>query len=190
MKRGVNPERLTDNQRKFVHEYCIDQNAKRAAQAAGYKVPDVAGAKLLRHRLVSQAIGALQAKDLAKLELTREEALRQLYYLATRDAHDFVDAQGEVLPIPQMNERARACIDGIDQQVFVNPETGERTIKTKLRLSPKAQGVEMAMKHKGLFAPDKVQVQAAVTMDWDRLFEDRRSSPDVIEGKLLPAEGE
>src|SRR5580698_7912170 len=97
-KRGINEERLTDKQRRFVHEYLIDYNGTRAATEAGYKNPQVIASKLLNNNsLVKKAIGKAQSDLLDTLGLTREEALKQLFYCLTRSAKDFCDKDGNLI---------------------------------------------------------------------------------------------
>jgi phage terminase small subunit len=170
----------------FVAEYLIDYNGTRAAEAAGYRgdkrTLGVRASALLDHPVVKRIIGKVQRLDIEKLELDREEILKQLYYLATRKAGDFVDGNGEVLNINDMSERAQSVIDGIDQEVHVDAETGDRTIRTRLKISPKGPAVDMAMKHKGLFAPVKQTVK--VGLDWDELYAGANGEIDEIEVKI------
>lgn len=181
-KSTIKKDPWTNKQRVFVEEYLVDFNGTRAAKVAGYSVPQVESSKLLQKPHIAKYIeDSIEAKR-AALELSREDILLQLYYLATRKAGDFVDEDGAIKPIHQMSERAQAAIDGIEQEVFVNEETGDKRIKTKLRLSPKATAIDLAMKHKGLFAPDKQDVRL-VKVDLTQLYEPV-DEPDEIEARI------
>jgi len=163
--------KLTDRQLVFVAEYLVDYNGARAAKAAGYKRPSHAAARLLKTPHVKAAIQEQVRRDNRQRELTHEEILTQLYYLVTRDVGEMVDDEGAVLPVPLMSERARAVIDGLDQVVTIDLERGEKKVRTRLRLSPKLGAVDLAMKHKGLLAPERHQIEATAKdgIDWDAL---------------------
>lgn len=187
--RGIDIKRLTDRERRFVLEYLLDYNGKRAAIAAGYskKVAHVTASKLLRKSKIARAIGRLQRDDVERLELRRDEIIKHLYYAVTRDPLDIYDADGEVLPLDEMSERARACIDSIDRKVTYRKGKNGRTYKTvetHVRLVPKAQALDMAMKHKGLFAPDQHE-HIIGPFDWNALIQRGDPRLDPVEQRLL-----
>ncbi len=191
--RGVNEDRLTDKQRIFLYQYLVDSNSKRAAIAAGYseKTATQKGAQLLQHPLIKAQLGKLQRQDVIKLELSREEILKQLYYACTRDVGDFEDENGQVhTSLRAIPERLRACIDGfeVEQQSFTDRETGETTItqKIKVKLSPKLGAIDLAMKHKGLFAAEKHEVTVGV-FNWDALAKAPEQS-NIIEARVKAME--
>lgn len=186
--RGADLDRLkSDRMRRFCLEYLIDKKPKAAAIRAGYKAThaDVTAAKLLRNPIIKAFLGKVERLDVEKLELDRLEVLRQLYYMLSRRADDFVAEDGSVKPIHEMSDRAQSVIDGYEvEERFTKDCDGEdvRIVKTKLKLSPKATAVDMAMKHKGLFAPDRVDVRSGRFADWDALTGDGREAvPDQIE---------
>lgn len=173
---------LNDKQRLFVAHYVVDHESTSSAAKAGYKHPSVMGNRLLSNPNVIKAIREIEAKTLNKIGLTLDHVMEQLYYLVTRKASDFVDEEGAIRNIHDMNDRAQSVIDGIEQDVFINPETGEKHIKTKLRLSAKASGVDMAMKRFGAYMAEKQEVKHS--FDWDSLYGE--SAPDVIEAQVIP----
>jgi phage terminase small subunit len=156
---------------RFVAEYAVDCNGKRAAICAGYpaKTAHVMACKLLKHPLVSRAVGKMKHEQLEAIDLRREEIVEQLYYAVTRDVKDMVDENGEALSIPDMPKRMRCMIDGFEQEVFVDAETGDRRIKTKVKLSPKLAAIDAGMKYRALYAPEK-SVVANINVDWESLY--------------------
>lgn len=187
--RGADLDRLkTDRQRRFVLLYAVMKvdgsgGPKDAAIAAGYNVKYAAQSaqKLLRNPIVKAYLGKLERQDVEQLELDRHEVLRQLWYMLTRRASDFVAEDGSVKSVHEMSDRAQSVIDGLEVEERFT-EDGERIVKTKLKLSPKATAVDMAMKHKGLFAPDKLDIRGGLFADWDKLVGDGRAMvPDRIE---------
>ncbi|MFA5056520.1 MAG: terminase small subunit [Opitutaceae bacterium] len=177
--------RLNERQKRFAAEYLIDFNGMQAAIRAGYSARSASthATNLLKIPLLREYMEILQRGDVRVLRLSRREVLKQLYYVATRDVLEFVDDTGELLPINKLPDRARAAVDGFKQTVTVDPETGERTITTQLKLSPKAAAIDMAMKHKGLFAPDKSSVRVEVS-PWDKLCE-QPIDVDVVEQRVM-----
>jgi phage terminase small subunit len=179
---------LTDKQRRFVAEYLVDQNGVRSAKAAGFKCPDKQASQLLQRPAVRQAIEKVIRNDLAKLEVTREEVLKQLYYQLTKKATDFVDEEGNLLKPHQMNERAQSVVDGIKQKrrVWTDSEGCEHEeVETELKTSQKSTAIEQGMKHKGLFAAEKSQVAIAL-VNWDQLM----MVPGAVDEEEDPVEDE
>ena len=169
---GLNPR-----QRRFVEEYVIDCNASRAAKVAGYKTGPTIGSILLATpavaAVVKQKLDALREK----CELTAEMVLEQLIYGVTRDGKDFVDKNGRIQTnLNVLPRRVTAMIDSIEQEVSYDGEGNEK-VKTKLRLVSKATCIELAMKHKGLFEPERHQHQH-VTLDLNQLFQSQEQYKD------------
>lgn len=184
-------DKLTDKQWSFIDHYMVSKNATQAAKAAGYKPANAAqqGAKLLKNRIIKRIIGVREKKQVERLELTSDEVLLQLFYCITRTARDFVDDSGKIITnVNQLNDRACAAIDGIDQEVqyAYSPEgevVGER-IKTKLKLVPKAASIDMGMKHKGLFEFGQGGGGQTQALPWDDLYGDGSNDTDEVEEML------
>jgi hypothetical protein len=187
-ERGASLDGLTDKQKLFVTEYTKDCDGKRAAEACGYKNPSVISCQMLKHPKVSKAIGKILNGMVKTKELEREEILRQLYYCVTRDPLDLVDENGLFhTDLNNIPERMRACIDSFEIKQFTDYESGDITQEIKVRLVPKLGAIDLAMKHKGLFAP--TQNTTHVTFDFDALARGRAnatedSSTDPVEAEI------
>ena len=178
---------LTDQRMLFVAEYLVDFDATRAAIAAGYSkhTASVKGSQLLSDSKIARVVRQLQKEDLERCQLTREEVLLQLYYCATRSAADFCDENGRIITdVQRLTKRAQNTIDGIEQTIS-HDMNGEEIVRTKLRLVPKAEAINMALKHMGMYAPDKHDVTVHPGLDFDKLAKEDRP-PDEIEAELLP----
>lgn len=184
VQRNYDPMKLTAQQRRFVFEYCVDCKGADAARRAGYSDKSAAetAGKLLNHPVVKAAIAKRQMFLAKDFTITSRDVLRQLIYALTRDAIDFCDKEtGHMITdIRRLPARARACIDGVEQEVTVLHDSkgqpiGQR-IKTKLKLVSKAKAIEMAMQHKGLFKPTNSSSQK-VDVDWDAIADDNRTNP-------------
>ena len=169
--------KLTLKELRFVSEYLACMNPVTAAKKAGYSAP--MGKKLLENPIIAKMIAYEDQKTCEKLELSREEILLQLYYCVTRSVSDFCDAEGKIITdVRHLSERARNTIDGIEQDVYWDSE-GNQHLKTKIKLVPKATALDMAMKHKGLFAPQQIDLAASnrPVLDWSKLY----GKPDGVE---------
>lgn len=184
--RGTDVNKLSDKQRLFVDQYLVDQDATKAAIRAGYSVKsaNAIGNKLIKDPRVARAIGKAAKEVHEELTLTTEEVLKQLYYIVTRDVREFVDENGDALPISELGDRAAQSVDGFDQEItyFTNYETGDvtKTVKNKLKLVGKAGAIDMAMKYQGLFKQDNAQKQPQVTLDFSQLFKPHVEANDPV----------
>lgn len=89
-------EGLTPKQERFVAEYLIDSNGKRAAEAAGYS-PRTAGriaSETLLNPKVKAALAAARKRIATKLDLTAEKVLADIERIANKaeKARRFGDA--------------------------------------------------------------------------------------------------
>ncbi len=181
---------LTDKQRIFVEEYLADFNATRAAEAAGYSNPQVSGARQLQNPKIAAVVEKYMARVQKQYELTREAILEQLAYCALRTGGDFVDDDGRIVQnIKKLPKAAQGAIDGIKQKVrkYYDREgnlAGE-TVETELKLVSKATALDLAMKHKGLFAAEKHE-HLMTQLDWDKMHEPPESGDDgIIDGEVV-----
>ncbi|WP_238084507.1 terminase small subunit [Pseudescherichia vulneris] len=78
---------LTAQQKRFVAEYLIDQNATAAAARAGYSDASY-GRQLLTISHVAQAIAQQQKASLMRTLASADEVLAQMWQLATFDANE------------------------------------------------------------------------------------------------------
>lgn len=162
--------KLSLKELRFVSEYLACMDPCVAAVKAGYSKP--MGKKLLANPIIAKMIAYEDQKTCEKLELSREEILLQLYYCVTRNAADFCDEDGKIITdVRFLSERARNTIDSIEQDVYYDME-GNQCLKTRLKLVPKATALDMAMKHKGLFAPQQVDLALSnrPVLDWSKLY--------------------
>lgn len=189
---GGHLSKLPDKQRRFVAEYLVDHNGSRAVVAAGYSKnqPSTQAAKLLKNPRIARIIGKIEKEDIEDLKLDRLEVLKQLYFALTRTLDDFCDESGRlVTDITKLSERAKNTVDGIEQEIYTDHE-GNQTIKNKLRLIPKAKIIEMAMKHKGLFEPGKVDMTVRGGDPWaiiqDQMYE-AKDTDDPVQRRIEEA---
>jgi len=192
---------MTPKMRRFVAEYLVDYNGTRAAQVAGYATPTVRAAKLLKHPLIAKAIAKINKEDQTALKLDRDEVLKQLCCCATRDGRQLFDKNGilalnhrvvggkvEGTTVHDLPPQITNAIDGVKQRVkrYTMQEVLYEEVETELRLSGKIEAVNLAMKHFGMFAPDKGVMKVA--LDWDALY-GREDMPDLAEEAIKRVKG-
>ena len=196
-KRGADPDKLTAGEQKFILEFLAAGmiNSAEAVRRAypSCKNPAQYATKLLKRCRVQAILGKVMRQDVEKLELDRHETLRQLYWMMSRNGADLFDSQGILISnhrvidgvvqgttIHDLPECIKQSINGVKQRVkrFQTEDGREiEVVETELKLVPKEKAVEMAMKHKGLFAPETLLVKGQVSIDWSSLFR----KPDVID---------
>lgn len=81
----------TKKQRCFIETYLSTWNAARAAEAAGYRHPRIAGARLLAHPEVKAAI----AERMKQISMTADEVIARLAQQARADVSLFLHSNGE-----------------------------------------------------------------------------------------------
>jgi len=166
-------------------EYLKDSNGTRAAKAAGYSSPTTASSKLLKKPLIARAIGRAQQIMVQNLGLDAEEVIYNLWCCVTRTLDDFIDEDGKLISnVNKLTDRAKRAVDGIDQEITItHNRDGTRTekIRNKLKLVSKSSVLDMAMKHKGLFAEEKVM--NTVAFKWDELYQ-HDPKEDLIEQEI------
>lgn len=98
---------LTDKQRRFVEEYCVDYNSAAAARRAGYseKTSGEQGYQLLQKTSISSAI----KRRMSELAMTTEEAVKRMADWGRGTAHPFlsVDKKTKELRIDLSSEEAQ-----------------------------------------------------------------------------------
>ena len=183
---GVDFNRLTDRQKRFVGEYLITLNSKDAAIRAGYAKKSAAakGCQLLTHPLVSRVIGKAMRLHAEHHQLEREQVLQELHFLCTRDVIDLTDADGKIVvdDLRALPERIRKCIDSLKVKTDI---LGNQTVE--LKLSPKNPAVELAMRHFGMLV-DKHEIDIRPTLDWDELARAAEASPNPLHERLRALE--
>jgi len=186
-KKGVSLEKITDQQALFIANYLIDFNATKAARLAGYKTPNVASAKLMNQPNVLAAIEEGRKRILSVPELTRENILRELACCTFRDPLDLCNDQGQIIvsDLRKIPKAMRSCIERLEVENHCD-QNGELTGQTiRIWLSNKLGAVDLAMKHKGLMASEKKQVEVVAKLDLAQLVGKPTNATDSIEGKIL-----
>lgn len=180
---------LSAKQQAFVVEWLVDYNGTQAAIRAGYSpgTAVVKASQLLANPKIKPIIEHLKKKDLEQANLSKESILARVSNNLHRNLCDLVDDRGNcVSDLRKIPERAHAWIDGLEVRQDFDDEGNVvgQTIKYKLAGNTPIQ--EIAMKHRGLFAAEKQEVQ--VQLDWDKLCQPTVIDVDPIEEQIKAIE--
>ena len=103
---------LTDKQERFIHEYCIDHNARQAALRAGYSA-STCGAQasaLMRDVRVKRRIRENLRDLFTRLNISAERLLRERAAVAFFDPASLIDAQGQPVPLHEIDPEVRSAL--------------------------------------------------------------------------------
>jgi len=191
-KQGADLGRLkTDKMRRFVLEYLLlraqgKDSPKQAAINAGYPVKSAAqyANKLLKNPVIKAYIGKLERQDVERLELDRHEVLRQLYYAMTRRIKDFTNEDGTPKLPHELPPECQSIVDSYKAKILYTLEDGSQVMEVEYRVTPHAVAREQAMKHKGLFAPELLNLNVSSQQQFLDVISEPLP-PDEIEQRLL-----
>ncbi len=143
---------LTARQARFVQEYLVDLNAKQAAIRAGYspRSAETNGNRMLRNAQVAAAVRVAKAERERRTEITSDRVLRELARVAFFDPRKLFGADGQPLPIAELDDDAAAVVAGLEVSVAHNDD-GTVTRVAKIKLADKLAALEKLGRHLGLF---------------------------------------
>lgn len=174
---------LTPKQERFVAEYLVDLNAAQAAIRAGYspKAAKEQGARLLTNAHIQRAVQERRKEHQANTGLTVERVLTEAMRLAFFDIRKLTDAEGNPLPINQLDDDTAAAIQGLELATERSrDEDGSGTVVRKYKIADKNAALERLFKHLGLFQKDNDQNNPAKAL---------QALLDVVDGSKLPLAG-
>jgi phage terminase small subunit len=150
---------------RFIKEYLIDQNATRAAIAAGYseKTARQIGCQLLKKADIREAVNAGNEKANAKLDLTVARVKAEIARLAFYDPKDFWNDNGTAKPLHEIPEDSRRAIAGFEVMELFEGHGEDRGLAgyiKKFKLISKDRALELAARHLKMLT-DRVEVADA-----------------------------
>jgi phage terminase small subunit len=154
--------KIKQRRTRFVKEYLIDQNATRAAIAAGYSEngASVVGSRLLKKASVREEIEKGNDRINKKLDVTVERVKLELARLAYFDPAACFNADGSAKPITELDEDTRRAIAGFEMAELFTGSGEDRNqagyIK-KFKLADKGMNLERLGRHLKMFT-DKLEV--------------------------------
>jgi len=160
---------LNIRQLLFVSEYLKDLNAAQAharAHGAGPSVAETNGPRLLRNAQVQAAVEAGTAEKLARNALTADRILEEYRRLAFADIRTFFDADGNLIPLQDLDEERAACLASLEILIRNAKDGDGHTAEVhRFKLWDKTRALEALAKHFGLVR-ERLDVSG-----WDKLAE-------------------
>jgi len=141
-------KRLTPRQKRFVQEYLVDLNGKRAAMRAGFSEnhADACGARLMRDPAVRKAVDDAMAARSKRTQITADRVLREYARIAFADIRNFAVPDEHGLALKSLAE-----LSADDAAAVVELTSGSKTKRPKLRLHDKKKALDSIARHLGLF---------------------------------------
>jgi phage terminase small subunit len=186
---------MTPKQIAFVAEYLVDKNATQAAIRAGYsaKTANEQGARLLANVSVRATIDSALAKQADTLEISAARILRERARLAFLDPGKLFDADGQPIPIQNLDPDTRACIVGIEVQEQFEGHGEERRFigyMKKYRLAGKDASLAALEKRFGL-VEKPIRFKLPPVTDADSCAQAQAAIIEAVSrGDLLPTEAD
>lgn len=139
--------KLTPKQAIFIAEVLVDNNATRAAIAAGVpeKSAAVTASRWLKNPRIAAVIAERQAQRAAKLDITADRVLEELARLAYYDPGKLYDQAGKRIPVHLLDENTRRAVSMVEDE-----HRGGKHIQ-RVKMSDKGQSLERLGKHLRLF---------------------------------------
>jgi hypothetical protein len=194
--------RLTDKQKRFIAEYPIDWNGLRAVKQCGYRGNDksltVRADQLKHHPLVKKALDAIRKDTDLNCEIRRSDVIKELNGCLKRNSKMLFDEHGILMmnhsvvsgkikgrTIHDLPDEVTCSVDGVKQKVkqYTIEDQEYLEVETELKLSSKTAAIDMAMKHIGAYAPDKLDVRQA-TVDLTTLARPPLDKANLIEQEI------
>lgn len=125
---------LNPRQQRFILEYLHDLCASGAARRVGYeRSAGLMGHKMRKRyaRLLDPLIAAQQAHLAATAGMTREDLSRHLTALIRFDSRQLFDANGDLKPIPDLDEATMVAVTGYDVTEQLNKPGGKPKSRVK-----------------------------------------------------------
>lgn len=188
-KKGIDPGKLSPNQRMFCEYLMADPqfNGTAAARRAGYKNPGIAATKLMKSKAVRATIGKALQERITRCRLEADavlEHLRVALYLDPLDLFEQLpNGRFLVKRLEDVPEEARRCITKLKCRNR-KLKDGEETL-IEVELMSKDAAMTNALKHLGLVEPAGTQVSVSVGLDLRALLERAESERNVIDGKVI-----
>lgn len=187
MKPGLN-----DRRSAFVAAYLVHRNATKSAIEAGYSPKTAAsqGERLLRNAEIRAAIDAGMARLTDRAEVTAERILRERARLAFFDPRKLLDAEGNPIPLQDLDDDTAAAIAGLDVATQVSDNGTMRTTVRRYRLASKEPSLAALERRLGM-DQKAIRFQLPKAADLDGCIRAQEAIISAVAaGDILASEGE
>ena len=125
---------LSPKQTRFVQEYLIDLNGKRAAIRAGYasRSAEVQASRMLRNAKVQKALEAAMQARSRRTEVSSDQVLEELAKIAFANFRDYWPKEGETLDLHRLDRDRTAAIEELTVVETVRGDVLHRRTRLKM----------------------------------------------------------
>jgi phage terminase small subunit len=182
---------LAPNQKRFVEEYLVDLNGKRAAIRAGYssRSAEVQGSRLLRNDKVKKALESAMKARSRRTKVTADRVVAELAKIAFANMCDYWSRSGETLDLSRIDQDRMAAVEEIAVDETIN-SSGVLYRRTRVKLRDKVGALASLARHLGM-AADRHAVEGSVEQRVLRMSPEERQAcaaqPLAKAHKHLPA---
>lgn len=160
---------LSPRQEIFCQEYAVSLNFRDAALKAGYSenMAEHKHRQLLDNPLIKERLREIKAPTIARLQMTADHVLQELFRIATCDIGQAFNEDGTMKPIHEIPEDVRRAIQAVEvEQLFDGTGADRYQVghTKKIRFWDKNKALEMLGKHFKLYT-DKIEVDSKVTLE-------------------------
>lgn len=151
---------MTDLQRRFAEEYCIDYNISKAAERAGIKGVNkrIVAWQMLQIEEVQKYVEQLQDEASERSAITKDRWISEWEKLGFSNIQNYMDSELNAKPLDQVKDPQ--AIKSIKKTV-TESEFGSKT-QIEFTLHDKVAGLQNIGKHFGWYDADNKQKSATV----------------------------
>jgi phage terminase small subunit len=148
---------LAPKQTRFVEEYLIDLNGKKAAIRAGYssKTAEVQASRMLRNVKVQKALELAIRERSRRTEITADSVVAELAKIAFSNIRDYWPKEGEPLDLHRIDRDRTAAVEEITVVEEVDT-SGVPHRRTSIKMHDKLAALANLARHLGMFSDWRV----------------------------------
>ena len=165
---------LTEKQKLFAKEYLIDLNATQAAIRAGYSKKSAysIGGELLKKPEIQDEIQLQMAERSKRTEITADNVLKELSYIAFSNATDYVQVKheqvkdeknGTVTEVPYIDFSDTEMLSDEQKKAISAIHYGKRGINVATH--NKVRALELLARHLGMFEEQQQEKEIIVKLE-------------------------
>lgn len=153
--------KISQQHEDFARQYLIDLNATQAAIRAGYseKTAYSQGHRLLKNAEIQNLIAELRKETAERLELTRDDCIRQYQRIGFSDPRRLFSADGSIKGITELDDDTAAAVQGyeIECRRLDGPDSDPVPV-LKIKWADRRAALDSIMRGQGWNLPDKVEL--------------------------------
>ncbi len=166
-------DKLTEKEKNFCHEYCVDWNASRAARVAGYseKTAKETGCENLTKHHIKKYIDFVKHDYEFLCGISKTKQLQELHKMAFSSIAHLQDTWIELREFETLTDDQKASIESIETKIETKG-SGKDTIQVKwikIKLYSKQSAIAEINKMMGYLAVEKVNLDNKITITVSRV---------------------